>query len=586
MPVNCFVREIFIYNALNNKVLKGKPGLDGSIQPAVRNKNIRQDETGLGIKVNREQPGRTEITLKADDNFLSANSPDCYMIVQTHGIVSMVKAVNLKSGLVITNVPEEIFIPGINQIVILDSKLKPAAERLIFTPSKQESAFKIISPDNFSIREKVDVSIGPCLNGSDSLSSASLSVSLVTGKTGDGDITDYLVFGSEFGFLPESFLNRRISEIPADSIERFLLNAKSNWIDWEHVMSKELPELKYQAEKDGHFINGQILQKNSLEPLKGKYMFLSRPGKTPAFQYSITDGTGTFSFEVPVNDKVNDLIIQPEEPDLKSSVKIGMTLAEDLMKNDEHPDTSVLTVPDYFLKEGADYQVNKIYGISNAADPVTESIQYPVSERFYGKPDIELKMEDYILLPLMEEVFFELTPGVQLKRKGNTYSMTIEDPVTKLVHKKPPVLFIDGIVVKDPAVIAGLDPEKVERIDVIKDLYLVGDYIFFGIINVITKAGDLSGISLPEDAVRFKYRAVESVPSFISPAYSSDELKNSRIPDFRNTLYWNPSVKSSGTNNKTVEFWTSDGVGSYEVTIQGVNMNGKPVSFRKVITVK
>jgi hypothetical protein len=79
---------------------------------------------------------------------------------------------------------------------------------------------------------------------------------------------------------------------------------------------------------------------------------------------------------------------------------------------------------------------------------------------------------------------------------------------------------------------------------------------------------------------------VESVPSFISPAYSSDELKNSRIPDFRNTLYWNPSVKSSGTNNKTVEFWTSDGVGSYEVTIQGVNMNGKPVSFRKVITVK
>ncbi|MBK9390099.1 MAG: hypothetical protein IPN68_07875 [Bacteroidetes bacterium] len=588
MPANCFVREIFIYNALNNKVLRGKPGLDGSIQPAARNKNITKDDTGLGIKVNREQSGRTEIALNADDKFLSANSPECYLIVQTQGIVSMVKAVTLKSGMVRTNVPEEIFIPGINQIVILDSKLKPVAERLIYTPFKQDLGFKIISSDTFSLREKVDIRIISALNGSDSLSalSASLSVSPVTGKPGGGDITDYLVFGSEFGFLPESFLNRRISEIPADSIDRFLLNAKSNWIDWDLVMSHKLPELKYQPEKDGHFISGQIIQKNSLEPLKGKYMFLSKPGKTPAFQYSITDGAGTFSFEVPVNDKVNDLIIQPEEPDLKSSVKIGTTLAEDLLKNDEHPDTSVFIVPDYFLKEGADYQVNKIYGISNAADPVTESIQDPVSERFYGKPDIELKMEDYILLPLMEEVFFELTPGVQLKRKGNNYSMTIEDPVTKLVHKKPPVLFIDGIFVKDPAVIAGLDPEKVERIDVIKDLYLVGDYIFFGIINVITKAGDLSGISLPEDAIRFKYRVVESVPSFISPVYSSDELKKSRIPDFRNTLYWNPSVKSSGTNNETFEFWTSDGVASYEVTLQGVNLNGEPVSFRKVITVK
>ncbi|MBI5010701.1 MAG: hypothetical protein HZB98_13880 [Bacteroidia bacterium] len=195
-------------------------------------------------------------------------------------------------------------------------------------------------------------------------------------------------------------------------------------------------------------------------------------------------------------------------------------------------------------------------------------------------------MKDYILLPLMEEVFFELTSGVQLKRKGNIYSMTIEDPVTRTVHKKPPALFIDGVVVKEPALIAGLDPETVERIDVIKDLYLVGDYIFFGIINVITKAGDFRGISLPDDAVRFKYKVAESVPLFISPDYSEIKLRNSRIPDFRNTLYWSPSIKGCGYNKTTVEFWTSDGVGSYEVTLQGVTSAGKPVSCRKVITVK
>jgi hypothetical protein len=380
-------------------------------------------------------------------------------------------------------------------------------------------------------------------------------------------------------------MNRRISDISADSIDRFLLNAKSNWINWDLVMTNKLPELNYKPEKDSHIIYGQIIQKNTLEPLNGKYIFLSRPGKTATFQYSVTDGTGTFSFEVPVDDRVNDLIIQPEEPDLKSSVKIGTAVAEDLLKNDDHPDTSVLVIPEYLLKEGTNYQVNKIYEINNTADPVSDSILYPVSERFYGKPDIELKMDDYILLPLMEEVFFELTPGVQLKRKGTAYSMTIEDPVTKLIHKKPPVLFIDGMVVKDPAVIAGIDPEKVERIDVIKDLYLVGDYIFFGIINVITRSGDLSVVSLPDDAVRFKYRVVEPVPSFISPEYDSVQQKNSRIPDFRNTLYWNPSLKKSDSGNSVTEFWTSDKAGEYEMIFQGIDKNGKPVSLRKVIRV-
>jgi hypothetical protein len=399
------------------------------------------------------------------------------------------------------------------------------------------------------------------------------------------DIVDYMVFGTEFGPLPRAFSNRRLIDIPVDTINSFLLNARSNWINWNSMISGELPSLKYTAEKDYHFITGRLIEKNTRIPLKGKNVFLSIPGKTATFRYSLTDSTGLFSFSLPVSSEIWDMIIQPEDPDIKSSIILESSFKDGFLHNSGNPDTSSLTLPDFISKWGANYQVSKIYGINTLIDTINKTLKSEPPKRFYGKPDIELRMRDYIQLPLMEEVFFELTPGVQLKRKRDTYNMTIADPVSGMIYEKPPVLLIDGVVINDPAVLAAIDPETVEKIDVIKDLYLVGDYMFFGIVNVITKAGDFSSTSLPENAIRLKYRVIEPGVSFTSPDYSSVALKKSRIPDFRNTLYWNPSAKTSAGKGKSIGFWTSDGIGKYEVNLQGVNQKGEPVSSIKTITV-
>jgi hypothetical protein len=141
------------------------------------------------------------------------------------------------------------------------------------------------------------------------------------------------------------------------------------------------------------------------------------------------------------------------------------------------------------------------------------------------------------------------------------------------------------VVVHEPSVIVGLNPDRVEKIDVIKDRYVIGDYLFYGLVNVITKAGDYSDVNLPGYAVRLPYRAIESVNAFISPAYSSEERMESRIPDFRNTLFWNPSVQQDLDGNYMVDFWSSDLPGDYEINIQGITDKGKTVSFRKSITI-
>jgi len=82
-----------------------------------------------------------------------------------------------------------------------------------------------------------------------------------------------------------------------------------------------------------------------------------------------------------------------------------------------------------------------------------------------------------------------------------------------------------------------------------------------------------------------QYRVVDPVNSFVSPDYSNKEKKESSIPDFRNTLYWNPSVKKNTDGKIRIEFWTSDYASDYLINIQGLTGDGKTISYKKVIKI-
>jgi hypothetical protein len=86
--------------------------------------------------------------------------------------------------------------------------------------------------------------------------------------------------------------------------------------------------------------------------------------------------------------------------------------------------------------------------------------------------------------------------------------------------------------------------------------------------------------------IRHLYRVIDPVRQFISPDYSSEEMMESHIPDYRNTLYWNPSVKTDKDGKARVEFWSSDNKSEYVINIQGITLGGKIFSLQKTIKVK
>jgi hypothetical protein len=590
LPYNCFMKDIKVYNSFSTKAFMGKRS-SGKIPGEETGSEIslKTTDAGVSLKVNNLKPDTLELFVNADENYLSANSNLFYLFIQTHGIINHVSSERMPQESIRIALPKTMLSNGVNHITIFDSKGRPLKERFIYTHVKEKQLLTLKSTDSCNVRNKITLGIEMGNELSKTLNSTNLSISVAPLTNGplNVELDDYLVFGTEFGLFPwKTVEGSKISELPPEIIDNLLLNVKSNWINWETILSDTVPVLKYQAEKENHSLFGKLLtpEQKAVDP--DEFLLLSTPGKEAVFQYARTDNEGNFKFNIHIDDGLKDLIIQPDDVTKNNRIIIESSFSDQYLQSGISVDSINKPIPQYVSNWSVSYQVMKIYGSSSVGDPVTPVFPQLKSKRFYGKPDVELIMADYIKLPVMQEVFFELIPGVFLKNKKSVYEISIADPVDNRTYEVAPGLLVDGVIINDPAIIAELDPEIVEKIDVVREKYFVGDYLFFGLVNVITKSGDFGNVTLPRYAARLPYRVIDPVVSFLSPDYSSAEMKNSRIPDFRNTLYWNPSVKPDKDGKAVIEFWTSDVVLDYVINIQGITSEGKQIALKKIIKVK
>jgi hypothetical protein len=589
-PFNCFTKNINIYNAFSLKTIKKTIISDKTFTTDERTRNYPTAiKGGLHLKVDNLKPDVLEIDVVTDENYRAENNNLFYLFIQTRGNINRASMQGITDEHTKISIPKKQLPAGINQITVFNLKGQPVDERFIYTPDKENPAVTINSADSAGLRNKISLDLAFGNGESAVLNPANISISVAPSVNNHTvmDLNDYLVFGTEFGVLNTGALkNVRLNMVAPEFIDSLLQTVRSNWIDWNAILSDEPPVLRYPAEKEDHFISGKLLNSDKKSEAADNFVLLSRPGKKAVFQYAKTDKEGNFSFRIHIDEKINDLIIQPDIIAKNQSLNIQSPFSDQYLKTGKSADSTNKTIPDYISAWSVNQQVRKIYGITSIGDTLNRMISVTKAKRFYGKPDQELNMKDYITLPVMQEVFFELLVGVFLKNKKAGYEITISDPEINKPYDTPPGLFIDGVKVKDPSAIAGLDPEIVEKIDVVREKYFVGDYLFYGIVNIITKAGDFSNATLPDYALRMSYRVIDPVFSFVSPDYSSIAMKKNRIPDFRNTLYWNPSLKPDKEGKAKLEFWTSDFVSDFEVNIQGFAPDGKIFTIRKIIKVR
>ncbi|MBK7133653.1 MAG: hypothetical protein IPH69_12780 [Bacteroidales bacterium] len=298
-------------------------------------------------------------------------------------------------------------LPGINQITIFDSE-GPVCERYIYTPGKKNQDIILHSIDSCRKRDEVtiEVEIGNNSSQKTDLTNLSVSVSPASGSIPPMDLYDYLIFGTEFGFSPQSMLYRkRTTDISPEILDSLLLTLKSNWIIWDSIFSNKEPVFKYPAEKDNQYISGRLLTDN-LQPVNEyEVLIMSVPGKEALFQYTTTDMKGDFNFKVDIGNESKDFIIQPDLNIINQKVYIESSFANQYISAKVFIDSLKENIPPVILRQILNYRIRKSYASSSAREPITPNIRPGNQKRFYGTPDFELNMKDFVTLDSMPEVF-------------------------------------------------------------------------------------------------------------------------------------------------------------------------------------
>jgi len=214
-------------------------------------------------------------------------------------------------------------------------------------------------------------------------------------------------------------------------------------------------------------------------------------------------------------------------------------------------------------------QILNIYSANNIKktfDPRADSTA------FFGKPYKSYKLDDFTRFTTMEEDLREYVSEDNIVRsKGKFHIKVLND---RGFLDGDPLVILDGVPVFDVNKIFSVDPLKVRKLDVIRERFFYGPSEQEGVFSFTTYKGDLAGVELDPKAVVIDYEGLQLRRQFYSPVYETEAQAASRIPDFRNLLYWGPNVN----NQDKVSFYTSDQAGKYVGIVQGLTANGDAAS--------
>lgn len=530
-------------------------------------------ETGFSLRVTEKHDETVSVTIRRGPGETHGNMRGLFFLIRSGNRIMFSYANTAQDNEQKINIPVRNLAEGVNELVLLDDNGQVRSVRFFCKPAYINGPSAPDIKTAYSRREKIRI----VLTGNDlapageSIKELTVSAVLDPLMTKGHAYRSASLLGNEYR-IPEPSINRSLpfEALSDEKQDALLMSAKNTWIDWDKILQQEPTLLNDQFEKDGQLIFVSFLDGRGTVPDKDSPAFITSPGKAAELQYSLMDANSKFGFFITSAKSVKDLVIQQTDTLRNYSVKIEDQFLSEAMHGTRHPDTTACTVTGELARMSDNYQILKIYGNTGIGDLKNLPGINPDRVRFYGKPDQELKMSDYVSLPTMREVFFELIPGVVI-RSDRYKKVQIMD----LTTRRPLTLFIDGVLIDDPNQILNLDPEEVEQIDILTSDYRVGDLFIPGLINVITREADFSGRKTSRNAVLIPFRLYEPDRYFVSPAYDSPEAFSGREPDFRNTLYWDPSIKCDEDGRFIIEFWSSDNTGDYHIDLTGLSETGR-----------
>jgi hypothetical protein len=330
----------------------------------------------------------------------------------------------------------------------------------------------------------------------------------------------------------------------------------------------------------GPSISGTVIRTDKNDrPVQNTRLHFSLLGDKPDYFVTQTDAFGKFVVSMPARTGLQELFVTPDDTgDEALEVRIDQDFDAGFPAIPAVPFTLTHSEREVATRIARMMQLSEAYNKPDLPEVVDlDSLPIP----FYGRAIQPIELDDFVDLPSLEEVFMNLVPSVYVIRRKDRTTLKIRSDNSSIgIYKS--LIMIDQIPVFDQEALISIAPEKIRRIDVIDEIYVKGSVTFGGVINLVTREGNMAGIDLPAGSYFFDFLAFQPEDTAIEQTLAPED----RIPDSRNTLLWIPDLVLESGNAPDIPFKAPDYPGDYVVLVRSVTGPGKVLSATARFTVK
>lgn len=535
-------------------------------------------ETGLSLRL-AEKAGMFQVDVFCNDPAIFASSGEINCQVQQKGHIIRTEKLFFKDQVAEFDLDKDVLAEGVFKVILRGKQGEVLRELLGFKYTEDLRSTKLnITTNTYKPRSLVKFDLPSVPEASDQNDfevSISVSSANTFDKYGMVNLAEFLLldnYGTLHPALTKS-LEGSMADISA-SINNLLVilsNSGTESPGFRKVFKNTfLPE--YRAP----LFEGKIINKETNQPANNVLGFLSAIGKSNLFYVAKSEPDGTVCFELRNFYGNHDMVVQCfNDDETLYSIELKPAYSTEYLET-VIPELALdEAMSEWLTRQSQNMQVEFVYRKYNPGWTMEDPT---ISEVFYGRPNASYMLDDYTRFPVMEEVMREYISGILVRKNSDGFRFIVNDPDLNVNYEEGPLILLDGVPIFDADDIMALDPLKVQKIETVRGKFGKGYLNCYGIVAYSSYKGDMGGYTLPADVLKLQVDGLQIRKNYLYPAYDDQSDVRSRIPDFRNSLYWKPSLGWKENKEDVVQFYTSDDTNDYVIEINGINNIGQPFS--------
>jgi hypothetical protein len=540
--------------------------------------------TGVAFITTRGSDDNLKLSLmaniEASDNF--------YVTVSQESDLYFTSRVTLSPArpAAVVEIPASNVREGVSLITLFGENGDALQSRLFFAQPSTTSRIEVTAPATTATREKVTVKFKAVDENGRPLASR-ISVSVFSGSLLKYDTADNIARTLSL----KSDLMFNAAHVPAfnamdnAALDDFLVTQQWKRFDW-HAIQQDLLTPKFSFKKNV-YLTGKVIPTNSNVIIPDSSVitfFLQRHVMT---YQSYVRADGNFDFPLFYDFFNDDYVYYRIEKDgkpidgLKIESQPAGTYQLDFPKYREIDLNHA-----YGILQNKKKVIDAAYGYSKGAAMYTKNAVQPhalLEEEIFGA-DHEIKLEDYLLFPTMEEVVREIIPMVQHRKVGGKSVVKVYIDDLEALAAEQPIYMIDGVMTDDTDYFMNLKPDNVKVIKVVNSvakLHTFGTIGKYGMILVETKIPN-NTVNVPRSSHSFLATGINEAKFFEPVKF---DVHAQHAPNLKTCLYWNANVVTDKLGNAEITFYTSDATGDFRIVAEGLGAQGQAVTGAKTFKV-